>query len=422
MTMTGALRNGFVVTLSAFVLAACSGGPSSDQGVAPPAASAAASTQTPAAVLARRGLPPEEVAIRLRRVATGFSSPLGVTGAGDGRRWLYVVEQDGFVRLYRHGAVAPRPFLDVSDRTEGGGEQGLLGLAFHPDYERNRRLFVNYTDLNGDTVIAEYLRSRRDPARARRGTERVLLRVDQPFANHNGGALAFGPDGMLYIALGDGGSAGDPQNNGQRTDTLLGKILRIDVSGTETQYEIPDDNPFAESPTARGEIWDYGLRNPWRMSFDRATGALWIADVGQGEWEEVNREPAGSPGGVNYGWRVKEGRACYPAGQECDVVGGALDEMTDPLAVYSHDLGCSVTGGHVYRGRAFPDLGGNYFFGDYCSGRVWAVAAGGPSRQEPVELLDTELSISSFGEDDRGELYVTDLAGGGLYRLRSARP
>ncbi|MDQ3982913.1 MAG: PQQ-dependent sugar dehydrogenase, partial [Actinomycetota bacterium] len=350
-----------------------------------------------------------------------FQSPLGVTGAGDGSRRLYVVEQDGTIRLYRDGAIAPTPFLDVSDRTEGGGERGLLGLAFHPDYEENRRLFVNYTDLNGDTVIAEYRRTRRDPGRVRRASERVLLRVDQPFPNHNGGGLAFGPDGMLYIALGDGGSAGDPQNNGQRTDTLLGKILRVDVSSRATPYEVPDDNPFAGNPAARGEIWDYGLRNPWRISFDRATDALWIGDVGQGEWEEVNREPPGSSGGVNYGWRVKEGRACYPAGEECGVA-GTLDEMTDPLAVYSHDLGCSVTGGYVYRGRAFPDLAGNYFFGDYCSGRIWAVDAGGPARQEPVELLDTELAISSFGEGDRGEVYVTDLAGGRLFRLRSAKP
>ncbi|MDQ3982216.1 MAG: PQQ-dependent sugar dehydrogenase, partial [Actinomycetota bacterium] len=266
-------------------------------------------------------------------------------------------------------------------------------------------------------VIAEYRRSRGDYRTARAASERVILRVDQPFANHNGGGLVFGPDGMLYIALGDGGSAGDPQNNGQRTDTLLGKILRVDVSSRADAYRIPADNPFVDRPTARGEIWDYGLRNPWRISFDRETGVLWIADVGQGEWEEVNREPAGSSGGVNYGWRVKEGRACYPAGQECDVA-GTLEEMQDPLAVYSHDHGCSVTGGHVYRGRAFPDLAGNYFFGDYCSGTIWAVDAGGPDRQDPVELLETDLSISSFGEDDRGELYLTDLAGGSLYRVR----
>ncbi|HYP23317.1 MAG TPA: PQQ-dependent sugar dehydrogenase, partial [Actinomycetota bacterium] len=379
----------------------------------PPALDAAAPAPAP------RALAPEDVTSRLRQVAAGLSSPLGVTGAGDGRRWLYVVEQEGRIRIFREGKLRDTPFLDVSDRTEGGGEQGLLGLAFHPDYETNRRFFVNYTDLNGDTVIAEYRRARRNPARALRGSERVLLRVDQPFSNHNGGALAFGPDGMLYIALGDGGSAGDPQNNGQRKDTLLGKILRIDVSSRATEYEIPDDNPFTGDPTARGEIWDYGLRNPWRMSFDRDTGALWIADVGQGEWEEVNREPAGS-GGLNYGWRVKEGRDCYPAGEECEIVGGALEDMTDPLAVYSHDEGCSVTGGFVYRGRAFAELTGNYFFGDFCSGRIWAVAAGGPDRQRPVELLDTDLSISSFGEDDRGELYVTDLAGGGLYRLRPA--
>jgi glucose/arabinose dehydrogenase len=414
--MAGVSRKVLALGACALALVSCSDGARTTPARAQPSRAPVDEERAPAEA---QGLPPGRVAITLRRVAEGFESPLGVTGAGDGRRWLYVVEQDGRIRLFRDGAIAETPFLDVSDRTEGGGEQGLLGLAFHPRYEKNRRLFVNYTDLNGDTVIAEYRRARGDPAKARRGTERVLLTVDQPFPNHNGGALAFGPDGMLYVALGDGGSGGDPQNNGQRTDTLLGKILRIDVSSRATPYEIPDDNPFAGSPTARGEIWDYGLRNPWRMSFDRGTGALWIADVGQGEWEEVNREPAGSSGGVNYGWRVKEGRDCYPAGEECEVTGGLLDEMTDPLAVYSHDLGCSVTGGHVYRGRAFPDLTGNYFFGDYCSGRIWAVAAEGAARQEPVELLDTDLSISSFGEDDRGEVYVTDLAGGGLYRLRA---
>ena len=413
--MAGALRKTLATVACALSLASCS-----DRGSAPGAAPSAAplpsATKAPRAFLPD-GLPPEDLSIRLREVASGFQSPLGVTGAADGRGWLYVVEQGGRILVLRDGGVAT--FLDLSDRTEGGGEQGLLGLAFHPRYETNRRFFVNYTDDAGDTVIAEYRRALRAPARARRGSERVLLRVDQPFPNHNGGGLAFGPDGMLYVALGDGGSAGDPQNNGQRTDTLLGKVLRIDVSSRATEYEIPDDNPFAGQPAARGEIWDYGLRNPWRITFDRKTGELWIADVGQGEWEEVNREAARSAGGFNYGWRIKEGRACYPAGQECSVA-GTLEDLTDPLAVYSHDLGCSVTGGYVYRGRAFPDLVGNYFFGDYCSGRVWAVAAAGPARQEPAELLDTELSISSFGEDDRGEVYLTDLAGGKLYRLRAS--
>ena len=415
--MAGVLRRNLTLVACALLIASCSQG---DSG-AGASARGSSGPARPEVEPRGAGVAPEDLSIRLRRVASGLSSPVGVTGARDGSRWLYVVEQDGFVRIFRGGELRARPFLDVSDRTEGGGEQGLLGLAFHPSYATNRRLFVNYTDLNGDTVVAEFRRTRRHPLLVRRRSERVLLRVDQPFPNHNGGALAFGPDGMLYVALGDGGSAGDPQNNGQRKDTLLGKVLRIDVSSRDSAYEVPDDNPFAGDPTARSEIWDYGLRNPWRISFDRATGALWIADVGQGEWEEVDREPAGSPGGFNYGWRVKEGRDCYPAGEDCDVVGGALEEMTDPLAVYSHDDGCSITGGYVYRGRAFPDLAGNYFFGDYCSGRVWAVAAGGPDRQEPVELLDTELSISSFGEDDRGELYVTDLAGGGLYRLRAAR-
>jgi glucose/arabinose dehydrogenase len=416
--MAGVLRK--IAFACAVVLAGCSAGATSDGRTAVPMVPAETTPAPTAAdaAAAVEGLPPEEIAIRLRQVASGLHSPIGVTGAGDGSRRLYVVEQGGSIVVVRDGKVAPRPFLDISGKTDGSGEQGLLGLAFHPAYESNGRFFVNYTDLAGDTVIAEYRRSRTRADRARPGSERVLLTVDQPFPNHNGGGLAFGPDGMLYIALGDGGSGGDPQGNGQRTDTLLGKILRIDVAGRP--YGIPEGNPFAGRPDSRPEIWDYGLRNPWRISFDRATGAFWIADVGQGEWEEVNREPAGSPGGVNYGWNVKEGRSCYPTGEECGATDAVLDDMTDPLAVYSHDHGCSVTGGYVYRGRGFPELQGNYFFGDYCSGTIWAVAAEGPERQRPVELLDTDLSISSFGEDDRGEVYLTDLSSGRLFRLRQA--
>lgn len=385
--------------------------------------SQAQSTVTPVAEASARavdvGLPPERVDVRLRKVADGFSSPLGVTGAGDGKSWLYVVEQDGLIRVFRDGRIARRPFIDVSDKTEGGGEQGLLGLAFHPDYADNGRFYVNYTDRAGDTVVAEYLRSRTAYARARPSSERVLLQVDQPFSNHNGGGLAFGPDGHLYIALGDGGSAGDPQGHGQRKDTLLGKILRVDVSARDG-YGIPDDNPFTGDPAARGEIWAYGLRNPWRITFDRATGDLWIGDVGQGMWEEVDREAAGSPGGLNYGWNVKEGRECYPAGDRCELA-GVTEEMVDPVTVYSHDDGCSITGGYVYRGRAYPVLQGNYLFSDYCSGTIWGISAEGPAEQEPVVLRESGLSVSSFGEGDAGELYLVDLAAGGLYRVRAVR-
>ncbi|MDQ3982422.1 MAG: PQQ-dependent sugar dehydrogenase, partial [Actinomycetota bacterium] len=295
--MTGAFRNIVVALACAAVAASCSEEIRTTPKVARVTGAPSSSKKHPPLA---QGLPPGKISIRLQEVAGGFDAPLGVTGAEDGRRWLYVVEQDGRILVRRKAGGAWRTFLDVSDRTEGGGEQGLLGLAFHPRYETNRRFFVNYTDLAGDTVIAEYRRSRADYRTARAASERVILRVDQPFANHNGGGLVFGPDGMLYIALGDGGSAGDPQNNGQRTDTLLGKILRVDVSSRADAYRIPADNPFVDRPTARGEIWDYGLRNPWRVSFDRETGVLWIADVGQGEWEEVNREPAGSSGGVNY--------------------------------------------------------------------------------------------------------------------------
>ncbi|MBA2274630.1 MAG: PQQ-dependent sugar dehydrogenase [Actinobacteria bacterium] len=330
-----------------------------------------------------------------------------MTHAGDGSGRLFVVEQGGTVRIVEDGRLEPDPWLDLRDETAPGGEQGLLGLAFHPDYAHNRRLFVNYTDLRGDTVVAEY---RRTPSG---GTafERVLLTIDQPFANHNGGGLAFGPDGFLYIATGDGGGAGDPEDNGQALDTLLGKLLRIDVDagGNASSYGIPPDNPFAGRAEARPEIWAYGLRNPWRFSFDQ--GRLWIADVGQEDLEEIDRAPA-RRGGINYGWDDMEATTCYEPDVGCRQEGRRL-----PLAEYSHDQGCSVTGGHVYRGRRYPDLSGAYIFGDYCSGTLWAVAAGGPRQQSPVELLDTDHLVSSFGVGEDAELYLTDISAGRLLQL-----
>lgn len=356
---------------------------------------------------------PAAIRLALEPVANLPDRPLGVANAGDGSGRLFVVEQGGTVRIVRDGAVAGQPFLDVSARTAPGGERGLLGLAFHPRFPDDRRLFVNYTDLAGDTVVASYAVASEDADRVDPATEIVLLRIDQPFGNHNGGGLAFGPDGYLHIAMGDGGSAGDPHDNGQRLDTLLGTILRIDVDArtTDRAYGIPSDNPFVGRAGARPEIFLYGLRNAWRISFDRVTGDLWIGDVGQGAWEEIDVLRAGTAGGANYGWARMEGFHCYPSGDGCE-----RPELTLPVAEYGHDLGCSVTGGAVYRGSAFPALVGGYVFSDYCSGLLWVIDASRSDRQEPTVVGETGRSIAGFGEDEAGELYAADL-GGALLRV-----
>jgi glucose/arabinose dehydrogenase len=315
-----------------------------------------------------------------------------------------VVEQTGRIRVLRDGRTEPEPFLDISSLVTAGGEQGLLGLAFHPEYEANGRFFVNYTDVNGDTVVAEY-RASSGANHAQAGSARVLLRIDQPFSNHNGGAVVFGPDGFLYIGTGDGGSGGDPMGNGQRLDTLLGKLLRIDVDGRRP-YGIPANNPFRERRGARSEIWASGLRNPWRFSFDPEAGTLWIGDVGQSAREEVDRVPA-DRGGLNYGWNVMEGDLCFEPPSGCDARG-----LVQPIAVYPTSEGCSVIGGYVYRGQAFPALQGGYLYADICNGFVWALDAAGSPAQRPVRLLASDRAISSFGQDEEGELYVTDLQGG----------
>jgi glucose/arabinose dehydrogenase len=354
------------------------------------------------------------VRVRLQTVATGFDAPLLVTNAGDGSGRLFVAEQDGRIFVIDGRKVRREPWLDISELTEGAGEQGLLGLAFHPRFEDNGRFFVNYTDNAGDTVIASYR------ARGQHGADpdsaRTLLSFDQPFANHNGGGLAFGPDGYLYIGSGDGGSAGDPMGNGQALDTLLGKMLRIDVDrGGDVPYSVPADNPFLSRPGARPEIWAYGLRNPWRFSFDRATGHLWIGDVGQSELEEIDRGDPRAGRGPNYGWNVMEGTACYGGGP-CQREGLKL-----PVTQYDHDHGCSVTGGYVYRGTQYPELVGGYLFADYCSGKLWVIDSSRRKPHSPRELLDTDHAISSFGESEEGELYVTDHASGRLLKIVGAR-
>jgi glucose/arabinose dehydrogenase len=349
---------------------------------------------------------------RLEEVARGLTQPLSITHAGDGSGRLFVAEQRSTVRVLVGDALQREPYLDLTARTAARGERGLLGLAFHPSFAANGRLFVHYTDRDGSTVVSE-LRAP-DPAAPRvdPATERILLTLAQPFSNHNGGQIAFGPDGYLYIGLGDGGSGGDPLDAGQDLTTLLGKVLRIDVDGAEP-YAVPEGNPFVGVSNALPEIWAYGLRNPWRFSFDRATGDLWIADVGQNAVEEVNLQHAGSPGGENYGWRPMEGDRCYEPASGCED-----PSFTMPVITYTHASGWgrSITGGYVYRGSAVPELEGRYVFGDFASRRLF-VAERGPSGWSARPLLDAGFNVSSFGEDEAGELYVAAYDSGRLYRF-----
>ncbi len=345
--------------------------------------------------------------IQLQLVVPGLSQPVYVTHAGDGSGRLFIVEQAGVIRIFKNGALLTTPFLDITSRVLSGGEQGLLSVAFHPQYSSNGRFFVNYTATATGlgtpfkSVIAEYHVSLTNPDVADPTTERVLLNVPDPFDNHNGGLNLFGPDGYLYIGLGDGGSGGDPQNNGQSLGTLLGKVLRIGVDGA-LPYAIPSDNPFFGASGARGEIWAYGLRNPWRFSFDRCGGRLFLADVGQDAWEEVDLIEKGG----NYGWRIMEGPACFNPPTGCTTTG-----LQMPIASYDHTLGCSITGGYVYRGTASPVLNGRYLFGDFCSGRLWELHAAGLKNWVMTQVAQTGLAISSFGEDQNGELYIVNYNG-----------
>lgn len=348
-------------------------------------------------------LPDGAAHIGLAEVAAGLSSPLYLTApAGDPDR-LFIVEKRGTIRIVRGGALLPAPFLDISTLVSAGSEQGLLAMAFDPDYADNGRFVVHYTDLAGNTRVSTFLRSPNDPDLADPASEQLVLSVEQPFANHNGGQLAFGPDGYLYLGLGDGGSAGDPGGRGQDLTDLLGDILRLDVR-TATPYAIPADNPFAGRTDVRPEIWSYGLRNPWRFSFDRSTGDLYVGDVGQNQWEEVDVSPAaeGSGRGLDYGWNIMEGRHCFGSAS-CDQSG-----LTLPLVEYNHDRGCSITGGYVYRGAAIPEIQGHYFYGDYCGGwvRSFRYEAGAAVDQAQWPSLSPGGSILSFGEDAAGELYV----------------
>jgi glucose/arabinose dehydrogenase len=352
--------------------------------------------------------------VALRRVASGFDMPVYLTHAGDGSGRIFVVEKAGRIEVMKGGKVLPPTLLNIAARVGSrGSEQGLLSVAFHPAYRQNGRLFVNYTNRDGHTVVAEY-RVTGDTNKADEESERVVITIEQPASNHNGGQIQFGPDRYLYIGMGDGGRGGDPWGNAQNKQVLLGKMLRIDVDG-EKPYAVPKSNPFAGGQGVRPEVWAYGLRNPWRFSFDRATGDMYVADVGQNQWEELHFQPAGSKGGENYGWDVMEGfhEFEFPEGYD-------RSSLTMPVVEYSHDIGCSITGGYVYRGAALPALSGTYLFSDFCSGQVWGLRKDAERGWEWAEFLDSSLNVSSFGEDEMGEVYVLDLNGGGVYQVVTA--
>ena len=373
---------GVVLCALALVAAACSSGETSSQTQAP----TEPQTTEPQATATSGG-----GGIDLRLVADGLDSPLGIASTPSEPDRLYIVEQPGLVRVVEDGKLLPQPFLDVEDQVVSGGEQGLLSLAFDPEYESTRLFYVDYTDTNGDTRVVEYEAG--DSATVKR---RELLFVDQPYANHNGGQLAFGPDGRLYVGMGDGGSGGDPENRAQNLDEKLGKLLSLDVD-----------------PDVREKDWTiegYGLRNPWRFSFDRETGDLWIGDVGQGSWEEIDYTPSGSPGLENYGWNVYEGTHVFE-----DKDPNPAGHLVMPVYEYSHDEGCSVTGGYVYRGERVPSAAGRYFFGDFCSGTVWSFVLEGDKARD-VQKAGRIDQLSSFGEDAAGELYAVSLDGK-LYEL-----
>jgi glucose/arabinose dehydrogenase len=357
--------------------------------------------------------PPDGTAgVGLEPVATGLNNPLYLTSPPGETDRLFIVEQGGTIRIVKGGALLPDPFLDITDRVSSGGERGLFALAFDPGYASNGRFVVHYTDPSGNTRLSVFHVSA-DPDRADPLSETIVLTAQQPFPNHNGGQILFGPDGDLYMGLGDGGGGGDTQGNGQRITDLLGDILRLDLS-SGTSAVPPADNPFVGRTDAEPAVWSYGLRNPWRFSFDRATGDLYIADVGQNAWEEVDvaTAAAGIGKGVNYGWNRMEGTHCFGA-SSCDTTGLAL-----PVLEYDHGQGCSITGGYVYRGAASPALQGHYFYGDYCSGwvRSFRVQDGQAVDQAQWPTLAPGGPVLSFGEDQAGELYVLS-ANGTVFRI-----
>lgn len=350
-------------------------------------------------------------------VAEGFDQPVDLAHAHDGSGVLYIAEKPGTIRRIVDSERVDEPFLDITDRVGSSGyEQGLLGLAFPPNYADSRVFYVNYTDLDGNTVVSRFHVAENDLADP--ASEEVILTQVQPYPNHNGGQLKFGPDGYLYIGLGDGGSGGDPEGNGQALDTWLGKILRLEVDPAivpaEEPYAIPEDNPLIEQEGALPEIYAYGLRNPWRFSFDAETGDLLIADVGQDQVEEINLLPVNPDGALNFGWNITEGLDCFPSA-ECDITG-----ITLPILTYTHaEGGCSVTGGEVYYGENLTDLYGTYIFADFCSGLVWQGVRGDDGTWTMSAPVQSGLAISSFGVDEAGEVYVLDLNSGIIYRMEA---
>lgn len=361
--------------------------------------------------------------IELELLTGGVDRPSCLTHAGDGSGRLFLCEQTGAVRIFDGSQLLPTPFLDVGPLSTCCGEQGLLSLAFAPDYASSGELYVHYSDTSGDTVIARFTVHPGDPDVADPASRDTVLWIDQPDTNHNGGQLAFGPDGYLYIGLGDGGGGGDPYGNGQDPVTLLGAILRVDVGGDDfpadpdRDYAIPPDNPFVGDPGAADEIWAWGLRNPWRFSFDRSRGDLFIADVGQNQWEEVDFQPADDLGGRNYGW------PCYEGNHPFDTTGCAdPSEYVFPILEYSHSSGCSITGGYRYRGLAFPNLVDWYLYADYCTGTLWGARPSSPSHWSSTVLLATGANVSSFGEDETGELYLCDRSSDSVYRIVDISP
>ena len=376
-----------------------SSAPATEQPTEPSATAAPSPAATPGHL--------DELSVTTEPWAKVPGSALSMTAPDDGTGRLFVGNQAGQVWVVnRDGSVETEPLVDLDSRIKSGGEQGLLGLAVHPAFPMDPRVFVDYTNNEGDTVIASLALEPGNPDRLEPASFKLLLFIDQPFPNHNGGSLQFGPDGYLTIAMGDGGSGGDPQGNGQNPEALLGKILRIDVDGatTDRPYGIPPENPYAKSGGAP-EVWLEGMRNPWRTSFDRTNADFWIGDVGQGAWEEVDVVRAGTSGPRNFGWNVTEGFHCYNA-QSCDQAG-----LLPPVAAYGHDQGCAVVGGYVYRGPTYPVLSGTYLFSDNCSSTIWAIDADSDGPSTPVVVGSVTGNIASFGEDANGELYALSLDG-----------
>jgi len=359
---------------------------------------------------------PDPTQIQLTPIASGLNRPLYLTHADDGSGRLFILEQGGIIHIWQDGVILDAPFLDVTnlltwDVNAGGyTERGLLGLAFHPNYAENGYFFINYTDTDGKTVVARYSVSADNPNSADPNSAAIILTQNQPYPNHNGGHMDFGTDGYLYITLGDGGSADDPLATGQDPSDLLGSILRIDVDNG-FPFTNPVTNPFVGNEAGADAVWNYGLRNVWRFSFDRATGDLYMGDVGQNQFEEINFQEASSFGGENYGWRAYEATAPY--------IGSAVTDVVPPIAQYSHSDGCSITGGYVYRGEAIPNLEGAYLYGDWCTGLVWTAYRNPSMEWQSSVFLRTGYRISSFGEDEAGELYILDYSGD-IYRIDPA--